>query len=372
MQTVSLGKTGFQVSRFGMGCMRLPTKPGGSVDDLEAIRMIRYAADHGVNYFDTAFMYHGGESERVLGRALQDGYRERVRLVTKLPGTRYDDPEACLDEQLAKLQTDHLDVYLLHGLNARRWPRASQEILGFLDRMKEKGKILNAGFSFHDGLRLFKEIVDAYAWEVCQIQLNFVDTIYQAGLEGLGYAAGRGVAAVVMEPLKGGLLAESVPAEARALWMGGNAGRTPAEWALRWLADLPAVTVVLSGVSTMGQLEENIAVFQEPLTGVMTDAEKAVVASVKEVYDRRVAIGCTACSYCMPCPHGVNIPQVFRFHNVVALGGDVERAKGSYKRMLTNQNSDATRCTECAECEELCPQELPIIQGLKDAHAVLT
>jgi predicted aldo/keto reductase-like oxidoreductase len=351
--------------------MRLPTNADGSVDEAEAIGMIRYAVDHEVTYFDTAFMYHGGASERVLGKALKDGYRQRVRLVTKLPGTRYDDPEACLDEQLAKLQTDHLDVYLLHGLNARRWPRASQELLGFLDRMKEKGKILNAGFSFHDGPRLFKEIIDAYSWEACQIQLNFVDTVYQAGLEGLQYAADRDIAVVVMEPLKGGLLADSVPEEARELWRNGNADRTPVEWALRWLADMPAVTVVLSGVSTMDQLKENIAIFRHPLTGAMSDPEKEVVTAVKSVYDHRVAIGCTACNYCMPCDYGVNIPQVFRFHNVVALGGDLARARGSYKRMLVNQEADATRCTECGECEEACPQELAIIQGLKDAHAVL-
>jgi hypothetical protein len=376
MQKVSFARGAFEVSRFGMGCMRLPTIKGAdggeTVDEAEAIRMIRHAVDGGVNYFDTAYMYHGGQSELVVGRALRDGYRERVRLVTKLPGSKFATPEACLDEQLRKLQTDHLDLYLLHGLNVKSWATAKErDLFSFLDRMKAKGKIRLAGFSFHDGTRLFKQIIDAYAWDACQIQYNFLDEGYQAGTEGLRHAASRGVSVVVMEPLRGGLLAQNVPDDVMALWRSAGVQRSPAEWGLRWLADKSEVTVVLSGVSAMSQLEENMRLFQAPQGAWLAPGDLGLFDKAKALYHARLKIGCTACGYCMPCPSGVAIPNVFRFYNAWALGGSLAGGRNSYKRMLTNNGSDASLCTECGHCEEVCPQELPIILTLKEAHEVL-
>lgn len=376
MQMVPFARGAFEVSRFGMGCMRLPTAGGADgadkVDEAEAIRMIRRAVDDGVTYFDTAYMYHGGQSEIVVGRALRDGYRERVRLVTKLPGSKYAAAEACLDEQLGKLQTDHLDLYLLHGLNVKSWAAAKErDLLSFLDRMKAKGKIRLAGFSFHDGTRLFKQIIDAYQWDACQFQYNFLDEGYQAGTEGLRYAASQGVSVVVMEPLRGGLLAQNVPEEVMRVWRSAAVQRTPAEWALRWLADKSEVTVVLSGVSAMSQLEENMRLFQAPQGAWLEPGDRPLFEKAKALYHAKLKIGCTACGYCMPCPSGVSIPNVFRFYNAWALGGTLAGSRNAYKRMLMSNNSDASRCTECGQCEQACPQELPIIQTLKEAHKTL-
>ena len=376
MQYVPFARGAFEVSRFGMGCMRLPTRKadGGAdqVDEAESIRMIRRAVDGGVNYFDTAYMYHGGQSEIIVGRALRDGYRERVRLATKLPGSKFAAPEECLDDQLRKMQTDHLDVYLLHGLNVKSWATAKEhDLLSFLDRMKAKGKIGLAGFSFHDGTRLFKQIIDAYRWDACQIQLNYLDEGYQAGVEGMRHAAKQGVSVVVMEPLRGGLLAQNVPADVMEVWRSAPEQRTPAEWGLRWIADKSEVTVVLSGVSAMEQLEENMRVFSEPLVGCIGADRLELFRRAKSLYDAKVKIGCTACGYCLPCPSGVNIPNVFRSYNSWALGANLQGSRNSYKRMLTSNGSDASLCTECGECEKVCPQELPIIRTLKEAHAVL-
>ncbi len=375
MQYVPFGKTGLEISRFAMGCMRLPQiqAADGStiVNEEEAIRMIRHAADHGINYFDTAYGYHGGTSEIILGKALQDGYRERVKIATKLPSRKYDDFAACFSEQISKLQIDHLDVYLLHGLNKSRWEQVKElKLLSFLDKLKDKGKITCAGFSFHDGTDLFKEIIDAYDWDMCQIQFNYVDENYQAGMQGLKHAAAKGVSVVAMEPLKGGLLAQNVPDEVRDTFESAPVKRTPAEWGLRWLGNLPEVTVVLSGVSTMEQLKENIELFQSPLTGTATDDEAKVMARAKEIYDEKIKVGCTACGYCMPCPSGVNIPNVFKSYNSVAIGGKVESYRKNYAKQTKNK-ADASYCTECGECEEVCPQNLQIIQQLTEAHAVL-
>jgi predicted aldo/keto reductase-like oxidoreductase len=378
MQYVKFGKKGLEVSRFAMGCMRLPlTAPGGAppgsttVDEAEAIRMIRHAADNGVNYFDTAYGYHNGTSEVILGKALQNGYREKVKVATKLPGTKYDEAASCFEEQISKLQIDHLDVYLLHGLNKNRWPRVKElKLLSLLDKLKAEGRITCAGFSFHDGPDIFREIIDAYDWDMCQIQFNYVDENFQAGIEGLKYAASKGISVVVMEPLKGGVLAQNVPDNVRETFDSAPFKRTPAEWGLRWVADIPEVTVVLSGVSSMEQLKENIEIFSSPLEGTMTEEEAKLIRQVKAIYDSRIKIGCTACGYCMPCPSGVNIPNIFKFYNAVAIGGKIEQARKSYARQTQNK-ADATFCTECGQCEEACPQNLEIIEGLKQAHALL-
>ena len=376
MQYVPFGKPGFNVSRFGMGAMRLPMIPASDgkmmVDEDESIRMIRYGIDHGINYFDTAYLYHGGKSEITLGKALLDGYREKIKIATKLPSSKYDDPHGCINEQMSKLQVDHIDVYLLHGLNKSNWAAVKEKkLLSFLDKLKSDGRITWAGFSFHDGVGLFKEIIDAYDWDIAQIQLNYVDVKLQAGVEGLKYAAAKGVPIAVMEPLKGGALTQNIPEEVQDIFDTAHVSRTPVEWALRWIANFPETTVVLSGVSSMEQLKENIGIFDEPLIDAITPEDAEIISRVKEIYDEKIKVGCTACGYCMPCPSGVSIPNVFRYYNSVAIGGDRESFRNSYAAFLTKQNADASLCIECGECETACPQNLPIIRQLKDAHALL-
>ncbi|MEJ5197925.1 MAG: aldo/keto reductase, partial [Anaerolineae bacterium] len=253
MKYRTFGRLGWQVSALGFGAMRLPTIGGDptQIDEAEATRMIRYAIDHGVNYIDTAYPYHGGNSERLLGRILQDGYRERVHLATKMPCWMVEsaaDFDRFLDEQLARLQTDHLDLYLLHGLRAERWQKVRDlGVREWAERKMAEGKFRRLGFSFHDSFETFKQILDEYdGWGMCQIQYNYMDEQHQAGVRGLRLAASRGLAVVVMEPLRGGLLAGSPPANVQALWDAAPVRRTPADWALQWLWDQPEVSVVLS------------------------------------------------------------------------------------------------------------------------------
>ncbi len=257
-----MGKTGEEVSALGFGCMRLPTLQDGKIDLPEATKMLRFAIDNGVNYVDTAWGYHNGESEPFVGEALKDGYRERVHLATKLPSwlikTR-EDMDHYLDEQLKRLQTDSIDFYLIHALNRRFWKNLKEnDLFDFMDKALNQGKIKHIGFSFHDTLEVFKEIVDSYNWEFCQIQYNYVDLKYQAGAEGLRYASKKNMGIVIMEPLRGGRLANRVPPEVADLWKSAPKKRTPAQWALRWLWNDPDIGVVLSGMSNMEQVEENI------------------------------------------------------------------------------------------------------------------
>jgi len=374
MEYVTFGKTGLEVSRFGMGCMRPPTVPDAQsmwdLDEPEYIRMMQHAVDNGVNYFDTAYVY--GPSEEVLGKALKGGRREKVLIATKLPPTKYDDPEACLDEELARLQTDVVDFYLIHGLGVQSWAAAQEKgILAFLDDMKQKGKIRHTGFSFHAGVDTLKDIVDAYNWDMCQIELNYLDPNFQAGVTGLRYAAAKGLPVVIMEPLKGGMLTWGVPDDVRQLFAESGEGWTPAEWALRWLGNMPEVSVVLSGVSNMPQLEEDVEIFDRATPGCLSDEHLAVLDQVCKLYEPRIKVKCTGCGYCMACPANVNIPLVFRMYNRIGLGESVEVQSGSYARMLTANGRDPSKCTQCGKCEDACPQNLPIIEKLAEAHALL-
>lgn len=382
MQYRKFGALGFEVSTFGVGCMRLPVmqNPDGSknysaIDEAEAIKMIRYAIDHGVNYIDTAYPYHGGNSERLVGKALKDGYREKVKLATKLPvwqTNSYEDFEKILDEQLSKLQTDTIDFYLLHSLSKNTWEKVRDlKVLDFLDKAVAKGKIRYPGFSFHDKLPVFKEIVDSYDWKMCQIQLNFLDEHYQAGVEGLKYANSKGIPVVIMEPLKGGKLATNIPKDVQELWNKAEIQRSPVEWAFRWLYNFPEVTVILSGVSTMEQLKQNIEIFDKATPNSMTDKELELVAKVKELYNSKIKVGCTRCNYCMPCPSGVSIPGIFGLYNDLAMYETVEEYANQYKDLIT-KGKDASKCVECGNCESVCPQGIEIIQKLKEAHEALT
>ena len=287
--------------------MRLPSKNRG-IDEERTIRQIRHAIDSGVNYFDTAPAYHFGKSEQILGKALQDGYREKVKIATKLPHwsvRERADMDRILAGQLATLKTDHIDYYLLHSLGKESWEKLEKlGVLEFLDKAKAEGKIRNAGFSFHGTFDAFRQIVDAYDWQFCQIQYNFLDEHNQAGTAGLRYAAGKNLAVMVMEPLRGGNLAGPVPEEIQKIWDEAPVKRSPAEWGLRWVWNHPEVTVVLSGMNNEAHIDENIRTAGSALPQSLPPEDLARIDRVKETYRQLMKVGCTGCGYCMPCPAG--------------------------------------------------------------------
>jgi predicted aldo/keto reductase-like oxidoreductase len=375
MQYRTFGKLDWKGSALGFGCMRLPTVGGdrSNIDEPEATRMVHYAIDHGVNYIDTAYPYHGGNSERFLGRALQGGYRQKVRLATKLPSWLVEtqaDFDTYLDEQLQKLQTDHVDFYLLHGLRASRWENLSKlDVLERAEAAIADGRIGHIGFSFHDKFEVFQEIIDAYGnWTFCQIQYNYMNEEEQAGTRGLEYAASRGLAVVVMEPLLGGKLVDP-PQPIQDLWDSAAVQRTPAEWALRWLWNKPQVSVVLSGMSTMEQVKQNVASAGASGVGVLSGAELGLVGKVRVKYDELCPIPCTRCGYCMPCPNGVDIPRNFAVFNNGAMYNAIEGARRGYTRIP--EEARASACIQCQQCEELCPQSILISEWMPIVHQVL-
>jgi predicted aldo/keto reductase-like oxidoreductase len=377
MQYRTFGRLDWKPSALGFGAMRLPTLDDdpAQIDEAEATRMLRYAIDHGVNYVDTAYPYHRENSERFVGRALQDGYREQIRLATKMPCwliKEIDDFDRYLDEQLEKLQTDHIDFYLLHGLNGKRWPEMRDlNVLHWAEGAIASGRIGHLGFSFHDKCDVFKEIVDASdLWAFCQIQYNFMDIEYQAGTEGLRYAAEKGLAVVVMEPLRGGQLTKDIPPSVEEIWQGAPVQRTPAEHALQWVWNQPEVSVVLSGMSTFQQVRENVETAGRSGPGILTEEELAAYDRVREEYEALCPIPCTDCQYCLPCPSGVNIPRVFEIYNNAIIYGDEERARMFYNNFM-EEDERANLCIECGECLEKCPQEIEIPDWLAKAHELL-
>jgi len=375
MQYRKFGKLDWKVSALGFGCMRLPTRGShDEIDEPEATRMVRWAIDHGVNYLDTAYPYHGGNSERFVGRVLQDGYREKVRVATKLPAqhvTTAEDFDRILNEQLEKLQMEHVDFYLLHGLNKDRWYKLRDlGVIGWAEGAMADGRIGHLGFSFHDTYEVFKEIIDAYdGWTLCQIQYNYMDVNEQAGIRGLCYAASKGLAVVVMEPIRGGRLVNP-PEPVQRLWDSAPVKRTPAEWALLWVWNHPEVSVTLSGMSTMEQVQQNVACADASGPNVLTEEELALIDRVRETYQELCPIPCTQCRYCMPCPNGVNIPRNFQIFNEGAMYNRVEDARRSYERWLSEEER-ASACVQCRQCEELCPQQIPISEWMPNVHRVL-
>ncbi|MBI5302683.1 MAG: aldo/keto reductase [Chloroflexi bacterium] len=369
------GKLDWHASALGFGCMRLPIKNGDSanIDEPEATRMVRYAIDRGVNYIDTAYPYHGGNSELFVGRVLKDGYREKVRLATKLPVWKVqsaDDLDPILNEQLQKLQTDHIDFYLLHGLNRERWDKLrGMDTLKWAARALADGRIRHLGFSFHDKLPVFQEIVDAYDWTFCQIQYNFMDIENQAGTQGLKYAAAKSMAVVVMEPLLGGKLVDP-PAPVQDIWDTAVAKRAPADWALQWLWNQPEVSVVLSGMNTMEQVVQNIASASASRVNSFAAPELALFDQVRAKYGELSPIPCTKCEYCLPCPNGVAIPRVFAAYNEGMMYDKPDAMRGWYKQWVPAENQ-ASACLQCLDCENKCPQNIPISQWLPIVHEVL-
>jgi len=366
-----LGKTGEKASILGYGSMRLPVIDGAvdNIDEEKAIELLRYAIDHGVNYVDAAYSYHGGKGEIFLGKALADGYREKVHLATKLSCKRVnykEDMDRFLNEQLEKLQTDCIDFYLLHAVKKSYWEKMKKlGVFEFLERARAAGKIKYTGFSFHDDLDVFKEVLDAYPWDLCQIQFNYLDEEFQAGIEGLKYAGEKGVAVVIMEPLRGGNLASKVPEDAQKVWDRARIKRTPAEWAFRYLWNYPEISVVLSGMSEIAHLKENLRIADEGLPNSLSPEEKDLIAEVKEIYKSRIKVNCTGCKYCIPCPQGVNIPRNLGYLNDIYVLDDVENARFQYGVLLAPEEK-AGNCIECGECEEVCPQGISIREMLKE------
>ncbi len=367
-------KTGDELSILGFGYMRLPaTKGGGGIDEERAIRQLRSAIDQGVNYVDTAPAYHFGRSEQILGRALEDGYRKKVRLATKLPPWSVrsrEDMDRILKGQLATLKTDHIDYYLLHSLARESFMRLKKlGVLEFLDAARADGRIRNAGFSTHADLPAFQEFVDSYDWTFCQIQYNYLDEMVQAGTAGLRYAQEKNLAVMVMEPLRGGNLGGPVPEEVQKIWDGAMQKRSPAAWALRWVWNHPEVTVVLSGMNDEGHIRENLNTAEDARPGSLTEEELLRVARVRDTYGRLMKVGCTGCSYCMPCPAGVDIPGCFSLYNAHHLFPHDRSAKFQYFGRhggLMGGLSYAGLCQACGKCETACPQHLPIRDRLRD------
>ena len=366
MQYIDYGKTGLKVSRFGLGCMRFPT------NETDAIDMVRFALDHGVNYIDTAYVY--SNSEVITGKALKDGYRNKTYLATKSPIwniTKHEDFEKYLDEELLRLQTDYIDVYLLHNLGFDNWQKVKQfDGLSFLDKMVQKGKIKHKAFSYHGPLDGYKEVVDAYDWEMAQIQLNILDEFHQAGIEGLKYATEKGMATVIMEPLKGGSIVNQYPPEVMNIINSYPEKRSLVDWCFRWLYSMPEVTVIMSGTSTLEQLKENLKIFENTECNVMSSEDLGLIRKIRETFEKKKSINCTGCKYCMPCPKNVNIPEIFKLYNSVSIT-DSFIDNWTYKSSIISAGAGADKCVNCGLCMTHCPQSIKIPENLKKAHEQL-
>jgi predicted aldo/keto reductase-like oxidoreductase len=370
-----LSKTGIDLSVLGFGCMRLPTidhKPE-KIDYPKAAQLLHYAIDHGVNFVDTAYFYHAavfgqrGESEPFVGEALSGGWREKVHLATKMPLFQLRQKEQMdtyFKEQLVRLQTDYLDFYLLHGLNGEMWDKMRDlGVREFLDKKKAEGKIRFPAFSFHGKAEDFIRICNEYDWTYAQIQYNYMDIDFQAGYKGLKYAADKGIGIVVMEPLKGGKLANKLPAEMMSVLNASVIKRSPAEWALRYVWNETGVSSLLSGMNSMEQLVENIRIADEGLPNSLDRDEILIFDALRNAMGTRIKADCTECRYCMPCASGVDIPGVLAALNNAAIWSDSNPWLTGYVQI----GGKAGKCTECRECEEVCPQELPISTLMKEA-----
>ncbi len=371
MKYRTFGKLGIQGSAFGLGCMRFNGAASGDsiIDEQKAISLIRRAIDGGVTYLDTAYVYLDKTSEVVLGKALLDGYRDKVTIATKMPMEAVHDRasmEELLATELKKLQTDHIDFYLMHGIDKAKWEYfKSIGAPQFFDDMKKEGKIRYKCFSFHGPYDEFEYIINDYDWDMVQIQYNFMDVNNQAGTKGLELAGKLGIPVVIMEGLLGGRLANA-PDNVQALYDAFPVKRTPVEWAFRWLCNRPEIATVLSGCNEVEQIDDNLRIFDTVEAGIMSQEELDLMDNVRAAYLSRTKIGCTGCRYCMPCPNGVDIPGIFSVWNNLSLYGGDPKNNGQIRRMIENNNG-ADQCIGCGACEAACPQHLPIIESLQTA-----
>ncbi len=356
-----------EISLLGMGVMRLPEDKDGNVDQQKGIDLIRYGIDKGINYIDTGYTYHGGNSDIIIGKALKDGYRDKVLIADKMPiwdVNAEEDLDKFFNTQLERLDVDCIDMYLIHNIEKDNWKRTQKyNVLSWLDQKKAEGKMNHIGFSFHGDYELFKEVIDAYPWEYAQIQLNYVDKDEQATLKGLEYARERGIDIIIMEPLKGGRLSERIPPTVQAIWDKAVADgiapdeRTAAEWAFKWVAAQPGVSLILSGMNSYEQIDENIALFSQEGFDQLTDAEYAVIEEVAAEYKSKIKYGCTSCRYCLPCPKEIEIPNLIDYINVWFTYDKNPSIAFEYKGW---EDVYASACIHCKACEEKCPQSLPI------------
>ena len=366
MEYREFGKTGMKPSILGFGMMRLPKNEDGTINEQWAIETLRGAIDNGLTYVDTAYAYK--DSERVTGLCLQDGYREKVTLATKLPVWMVNeeaDFERVLNEELERLQTDHIDVYLLHALNRERWEHIQKTgIISFAEKAKAEGKIRHIGFSFHDSLDVFKDILYGYdGWEFCQLQLNYMDVNYQAGMEGLRLAHEKGLAVVIMEPLRGGTLA-NVSEDVAAMLP-----KNPVQSALEFLWNMPEVNVVLSGMNETCQVEQNMAIASNAHAGMLSQEELDKILAAGEVLCKKVLIPCTSCDYCNVCPQQIPIPKIFKIFNHFQSVGTWFHAVKDYKEL---GEPNGAQCVSCGLCVEQCPQHIQIFEQLAKIHERLT
>ena len=371
MKYRTMGKLGIRTSAFGLGCMRFNGPASGSsiIDEKKAISLIRRAIDGGVTYLDTAYVYLDKTSETVLGKALQDGYREKVTIATKMPSEyvhNRSEMEDLLRSELEKLQTDYIDFYLMHGINKEKWEYfKSIGAPEFFDDMKKAGKIRYKCFSFHGPYDEFAFILNDWDWDMVQIQYNYMDIENQAGTKGLELAGSKNIPVVIMEGLLGGKLAKA-PDNVQSLYDAFPVKRSPVEWAFRWLCNHPEVSVVLSGCNEAEQIEENLRIFDTVEPGIMKEEELKLMMDVREAYHSRMKIGCTGCRYCMPCPNGVDIPGVFSAWNNTALYNTNPADEFQLQQIIRN-GKGADNCVACGACEAACPQRLDIIDGLRKA-----
>ena len=367
-------KKGNDISLLGYGCLRF-TKKGTRIDIEKTEKEILEAIQSGVNYFDTAYVYGG--SEAALGEILERNHcRDKVNIATKLPHyliKSVEGAEKLFQEELRRLRTDHVEYYLMHMLSdIATWNHLVR--LGIKDWIQEKlesGQIRNIGFSFHGSTPMFKQLVDAYDWDFCQIQYNYIDEFSQAGVEGLHYAYEKGIPVIIMEPLRGGRLVDLLPKSAKEIFANDPKGRTPAEMAFKWLYDQPEVICVLSGMNDMDMVRQNVKTASEAFAGCLTEDDRKLIRCVKDEINRTVKVGCTGCGYCMPCPKGVDIPGTFRCYNAIYSEGK-KSAKKDYRFFAMKKHpTGASECIRCGKCETHCPQKIPIREELKHAAAEL-
>jgi len=390
-------KINWDVSALGFGTMRLPTveseendEKKKKIDEKQSIDMIRYSIDNDVNYVDTAWMYMDGKSEEVVGKALKDGYRSKVHLVTKLPigqgfVKKEEDFDRIFKAQLDRLQVDYLDLYLLHGLGRQSFEQVKAlKIMEKMERLKAEGKIKYIGFSFHDSVNAFKDIIDFYDWDACQVQYNYIDVDFQAGIKGVQYAAEKGIAVIVMEPLRGGSLflddknLNEINPEIKKIMEESSSKRSLPDWALQFVWNHPEVSVVLSGMSNMQQVQENVESAKNSGINSLTEKESETIEKLKTAFAKVIfVVPCTSCQYCMPCPEGVAIPTMFNILNQFNQYGEKTREgfEGYYKSLPKTQeeyekrgsknNGAANLCVQCGECLEKCPQKIEIPDELE-------
>ncbi len=388
-----MGSLNWDVSVLGFGAMRFPMIDQTTVNEEEAIKMIRYAIDNGVNYIDTAYPYHNGESEVIVGKALKEGYRDKVYLTTKLPMwavKNSEDFDKFLSEQIDRLQSNP-DIYLFHGLTKNRLEKIKK--LNLIEKMedaKERGLLKYIGFSFHDNFEVFKEIIDYYKWDCCQIQFNYLDVEYQAGTKGVEYAGSKNIALIIMEPIRGGKLAitenklDTKP-ELRTILDNSKIKRTLADWALQFVWNHPEVCVVLSGMSNMQQVKENIESANTSAINSLTKDELKTISKLRKTYDKYDLVPCTSCRYCLPCPNGVSITWIFRLLNELGYWGEERKDRLLFfydrmaktpeeleKRLLEEEEVEgaASLCIQCGECLEKCPQQIDIPDMMERVNGI--